>query len=223
MSRNGPAPSEFDGEFTNEVIRASAGTGKTFELSNRYLRLLASGVDCSSILATTFTRKGAGEILDRIMQRLSAAALDESAAAELSDQLRWKLTSNRAADILHKLLQSLHRLEVGTLDGFFNRFAKAFSLELGLPATWEIVENQVIQGLQDRAIERILHEDHVVDLFHLMSHGEAKRRIATELRDIVKNLYEIFTEATAEAWEQIPRAKGRLDEAAFSDARGRIA
>ena len=217
MSRNGPAPSEFDGEFTNEVIRASAGTGKTFELSNRYLRLLASGVDCSSILATTFTRKGAGEILDRIMQRLSAAALDESAAAELSDQLRWKLTSNRAADILHKLLQSLHRLEVGTLDGFFNRFAKAFSLELGLPATWEIVENQVIQGLQDRAIERILHEDHVVDLFHLMSHGEAKRRIATELRDIVKNLYEIFTEATAEAWEQIPRAKGRLDEAAFSD------
>ena len=217
MSRIDTASLEFEGEFTNEVIRASAGTGKTFELSNRYLRLLASGVDCSSILATTFTRKGAGEILDRIMQRLSAAALDESAAAELSDQLQWKLTSNRAADILHKLLQNLHRLEVGTLDGFFNRFAKAFSLELGLPATWEIVENQVIQGLQDRAIERILHEDHVVDLFHLMSHGEAKRRIATELRDIVKKLYEIFTEATAEAWEKIPRAKGRLDEAAFSE------
>ena len=61
----------------NEIIRASAGTGKTFALSNRYLVLLASGVDCQSILATTFTKKGAGEILDRIVQRLSAAALSD--------------------------------------------------------------------------------------------------------------------------------------------------
>jgi len=192
MNRTNTASLEFKGEFPNEVIRASAGTGKTFELSNRYLRLLASGVECNSILATTFTRKGAGEILDRIMERLSAAALDEAAATELSEQLQWKLTTDRAAEILHGLLKSLHRLEIGTLDGFFNRFAQAFSLELGLPATWEIVENQVIQGLQDQAIERILYEDHVVDLFHMMSHGEAKRRIATEVRDIVKSLYEVY-------------------------------
>ena len=217
MSRIDTASLEFEGEFPNEVVRASAGTGKTFELSNRYLRLLASGVDCSAILATTFTRKGAGEILDRIMQRLSAAALSESAAAELSDQLQWKLTSSRAADILQKLLRNLHRLEVSTLDGFFNRFAKAFSLELGLPATWEIVENQVIQELQDRGIERILHEDYVVDLFHMMSHGEAKRRIATELRDVVKQLYEIFAGADSDAWEKIPRLKGALNDAAFHE------
>lgn len=217
MNRTDTASLEFKGEFPNEVIRASAGTGKTFELSNRYLRLLASGVECNSILATTFTRKGAGEILDRIMGRLSAAALSDAAADELSEQLKWKLTSDRAAEILHSLLKSLHRLEVGTLDGFFSRFAKAFSLELGLPATWEIVENQVIQGLQDRAIERILHEDQVVDLFHMMSHGEAKRRIATEVRDIVKGLYEVFVSATPEAWEKIPRLKGKLDDAALHE------
>ncbi|MEM9942791.1 MAG: UvrD-helicase domain-containing protein, partial [Planctomycetota bacterium] len=62
---------ELRGEFPNQIIRASAGTGKTFRLSNRYLRLLASGAECQSILATTFTKKGAGEILDRIMNRLS--------------------------------------------------------------------------------------------------------------------------------------------------------
>ena len=48
----------------HQIIRASAGTGKTFALSNRYLQLLFSGVQCHSILATTFSRKGAGEILD---------------------------------------------------------------------------------------------------------------------------------------------------------------
>ena len=217
MSPVDNATLEFQGEFPNEVIRASAGTGKTFELSNRYLRLLASGVECSSILATTFSRKGAGEILERIMLRLSAAALSDAGAEALSEELNWKLTRKRAADILHELLKNLHRLEVSTLDGFFNRFAKAFSLELGLPATWEIVENQVIERLQDQAIERILHDEHVVSLFHLMSHGEVKRRIATELRDVVKNLYEVFTDANPTAWEKIPRRKGQLDAAALTE------
>ena len=216
MSRNETAALELEGQFPNEVIRASAGTGKTFELSNRYLRLLASGVESNSILATTFTRKGAGEILDRIIGRLSAAALDDEAAAELSEQLQWKLTSARSADVLQTLLQNLHRLEIGTLDSFFNRFAKAFSMELGLPATWEIVEQQVIERIQDQAIERILYADNVEHLLHMMSHGEAKRRIATEIRDTVRDLYEVFTESTADAWEQIPRSKGFLDESALA-------
>ena len=137
--------SELSGQFPNEVIRASAGTGKTFALSNRYLKLLASGVECQSILATTFTRKGAGEILDRIIGRLSDAALDESAAAKLSIELSWKISQARARHILHELLGNLHRLEISTLDSFFNRVAKAFSLELRLPPNWEIVQEQVIR------------------------------------------------------------------------------
>ena len=217
MSHNETAALEMEGQFPNEVIRASAGTGKTFELSNRYLRLLASGVESNAILATTFTRKGAGEILDRIIGRLSAAALSDSDATLLSEQLQWKLTSARAADVLLTLLQNLHRLEIGTLDSFFNRFAKAFSLELGLPATWEIVEQQVIERIQDQAIERILYQDNIEDLLHLMSHGEAKRRIATEIRDTVRDLYEVFKESTAEAWDKIPRSKGKLSEPALAE------
>ena len=53
MSRNETAALELEGQFPNEVIRASAGTGKTFELSNRYLRLLASGVESNSCLLYT--------------------------------------------------------------------------------------------------------------------------------------------------------------------------
>ena len=46
--------------ITNKLIRASAGTGKTFQLANRYLGLLARGHAPASILATTFTRKAGG-------------------------------------------------------------------------------------------------------------------------------------------------------------------
>ena len=65
------------------LIRASAGTGKTFRLSNRFIHLLSEGVPPSAILATTFTRKAAGEIRDRILERLAAAILDEESFFEL--------------------------------------------------------------------------------------------------------------------------------------------
>ena len=60
--------------FTNEVVRASAGSGKTFKLSERYLKLILLGEKVDSILATTFTRKAAGEIQDRILLRLGRGA-----------------------------------------------------------------------------------------------------------------------------------------------------
>ena len=60
-----------------------------------------------------------------------------------------------AATTLHQLLGNLHRLEVSTLDSFFNRVAKAFSLEIGLPPTWDIVDEQKIATLEDDSIQQV--------------------------------------------------------------------
>ena len=64
--------------LSDVVIRASAGTGKTYQLTNRFLRLLVSGVPPEGILAATFTRKAAGEILERILRTLARAANDDA-------------------------------------------------------------------------------------------------------------------------------------------------
>ena len=69
-------------QTTHMIIRASAGTGKTYALSNRYLKLLRQGARPDTILATTFTRKAAGEILGRVLTRAARAALDQPRAAE---------------------------------------------------------------------------------------------------------------------------------------------
>lgn len=191
------------GEFPNEIIRASAGTGKTFALSNRYLKLLACGAECQTILATTFTKKGAGEILDRIINRLSGAALDEAAAAELSEHLELAVSRERAAEILADLLHNLHRLEISTLDSFFNRVAKAFSLELGLPPTWDIVDEQEINQMEDEAIQTVLRNETVIDLLHMLSKGEASRPVSTLVRQTVKQIYSIFRESGTEPWDQL--------------------
>ena len=189
--------------FKNEVIRASAGTGKTFELSNRFLKLLASGAECETILATTFTRKGAGEILDRIVQRLAKAALSESATNELAEQLEWKLDQRRVQDLLRELIQNLHRLQIGTLDAFFYRIAQSFRLELGLPTQWQIVNEQQISALENRVVHEILRDKAVVSLLHLMTKGDAQRRIADLIRSTVRNLYEVARQSDREAWNRL--------------------
>ncbi len=120
--------------FSHVLISASAGTGKTFQLSNRYIGLLHSGVMPDQILATTFTRKAAGEILDRVIVRLAEAALDSRKRQELAKWLQVAaLPSTRCHEMLRQMLRQLHRLRVSTLDAFFAQLAGSFSLELGLP------------------------------------------------------------------------------------------
>lgn len=194
----------------NEIIRASAGTGKTFALSNRYLVLLASGVDCQSILATTFTKKGAGEILDRIVQRLSAAALCDTAAKALTEELSFRISRDHAAQVLHELLKNLHRLEISTLDSFFNRVAKAFSLELGLPPIWDLVDEQQIQTLREESVQSVLRTETLETLRHLMDKGESNRRVQALLMDTVKDLYTDYRQSRPDAWDQLGEPTGWL-------------
>src|SRR6185369_9879691 len=58
----------------NVVLEASAGTGKTRVLVDRYVNLLRAGVEPRHILAITFTRKAAAEMRQRILERLKAEA-----------------------------------------------------------------------------------------------------------------------------------------------------
>ncbi len=203
--------------FTNDLIRASAGTGKTYRLSNRYLQLLASGVSCESILATTFTRKGAGEILDRIIQRLANAALDSTAAAELERAIGMAIDSSRAQQMLGDLMTNLHRLQIGTLDGFFSRIAKSFSYELELPTDWSIVQEQQMDLLRDQAIQEVLREDSVLQLVRLMNKGEAQRRVAELIRLTVRRLYGIYLDSEPDAWDQIPACDTYLSESVLDE------
>ncbi|MFM7115384.1 MAG: UvrD-helicase domain-containing protein, partial [Planctomycetota bacterium] len=186
----------------NVIQQASAGTGKTFALSNRFLQLIVDGAEPDAILASTFTRKGAGEILDRILTRLGMAAVDEAAARVLAGQLERELDCNRARQLLRRIVDCLPNLQIGTLDSFFNRIAKAFCFEIGLPPDWEVVDPLRTRALRDQAIESILGEQNTAQLLRLMSKAEADRRVADLLAKTVDELFEVYRDSTPAAWDQ---------------------
>ncbi|MEZ6105128.1 MAG: UvrD-helicase domain-containing protein [Pirellulaceae bacterium] len=140
-------------------IRASAGTGKTFQLSNRYLRLLLAGQRPDSILASTFTRKAAGEILERVIQRLARAAASSAEATDLAGHLdAQQVERPEFARLLRDLLRRLDRCRISTLDSYYGQLARTYCLELGLPPAWSILDEAKIAEFRSEAIRRTLAE-----------------------------------------------------------------
>jgi len=128
----------------NERAMASAGSGKTYALVNRYIALCLQSPP-ERICALTFTRKAAGEFLDRILSKLALAACDVAAAEKLSNEI-WELSGARFGiedfgGALKKMAHALPRLKLSTIDAFCAQLLRAFSAELGLAGDAEVLDD----------------------------------------------------------------------------------
>ncbi|MDO5308375.1 MAG: UvrD-helicase domain-containing protein [Planctomycetia bacterium] len=208
--------------FPHQVIRASAGSGKTYKLSERYLLLLLAGAPVDSILATTFTRKAAGEIQDRILARLGSGALDEQGARRLSQELYGNpeaISRERLCDLAYEVAHSLHRLRVCTLDSFFMQIAGNFAFEIGLPPGWRIVEDVDYRQLLRRAIQASFMQtktESAVQLARLLFKGETPRSMESEITSLVNDAFELYFETKPQDWTQLDSlvtcSRSELDE-----------
>ena len=198
-------PEQFPGT-PKLLIRASAGTGKTFQLSNRYLSLLRT---CSAdrILAVTFTRKAAGEILERILLRLADAVLSDQERRTLSGFLGGEeLTAAECERLLAATVRHLHRVKVATLDSFFSRLATSIPLEIGLPPSWSISDEHVSGRIVLKAIDDVLYGASEADarrLVHLLAKGDVPRSISNLLTSAVQTHFDVYRLTHTDAWRRI--------------------
>ena len=151
----------------SEVVAASAGTGKTWRLTTRILRLLLGGAEPSSILAITFTRKAAAEIRARALEFLTGwLRLDDAALARALREIGLDLDPARpppallaAARGLYERLQFAEQdLRITTFDAFFQDLLQRFPLEAGIPVGYQILSEDRADRMQREAADRLLEE-----------------------------------------------------------------
>lgn len=213
-------------ERRHEVIRASAGTGKTHALALRFLTLLFDGVGPERILATTFTKKAAGEILERVFERLVDAAREPDALATLADQLgdaAGEVTAGRCEALVAELAKQLDRFQVRTLDSFFARIARLYAYELGLPPDWRVADEAELAEQSEEAVGQLLLEDDseegrasILELLRALQGSNPANSVTASLLRTIRSGLDVWTEAEPEAWDRIRLPEGlepsRLEE-----------
>ncbi|MSU25348.1 MAG: DNA helicase UvrD [Opitutus sp.] len=190
--------------FGHVMILASAGSGKTYQLTNRFVRLLALDARPERIVALTFTRKAAGEFFDEILNKLARAAGEPAFAAELAREI--EVPAFGPADFLRLLrgvADAMHRLRLGTFDGFFARVARNFPLELGLTGEFEILQEhaaqmergQVLRRMFKRAGELGEAQREFIEAFKRATFGADEKQLGAQLDRFIDEHQEIFLEA----------------------------
>jgi len=198
----------MSGSSESLVLLASAGTGKTYRLSLRYLRLLQNGVAPAAILASTFTRKAAGEILGAILCRLAEACADPEKRQRLAQELKLDEAWPQAdvEQLLRSLLAQLPQLNIRTLDSWFQNQASAASWELGLPLGWRLaeeVDHLQIARLAVEATVTNLPAKESLGLLEAMQAGKAKRSVLGSGGDILQEAAKWWCAANGQdqAWD----------------------
>ena len=125
-------------------VRASAGTGKTWQLVTRIIRLLLSDTQPASILAVTFTRKAAAEMMERLGARLKALARADDAhlqglLAEIGVESAEPIFQ-RARSLYEAFLLGPRPLRATTFHAFCQEVLQRFPLEASVPPGFELLE-----------------------------------------------------------------------------------
>lgn len=164
--------------YISAMVSASAGSGKTFQLSRRFLALVAAGADPSSIFAVTFSKKAAAEMRERIVQDAIALGLGHAGFLDFYDSLKKWRDAEKAngldlpllrspAEVSELVTSSSQSLSVTTIDAILMEWCLRFPWETRvtdgsatLMQPWEIATRQEMQDQTRNAwkatIKRIL-------------------------------------------------------------------
>lgn len=147
------------------VLKASAGSGKTWNLARQYIRFLLQNHDPVSyrhILAVTFTNKATDEMKDRILKELHKLAKDPCCSDYYGDFVPSlfpdaKALSDAAGVLLCNILHDYSAFSVSTIDRFFQQTLKSFAREIGQFSSYsiELDKSSLVKESVDRFLDSL--------------------------------------------------------------------
>ena len=126
------------------IIKASAGTGKTYTLVEFFFKILLSNPqNYFHALGLTFTKKAAAEMKERILKKTIQEISDSS-------------NSLTVKEILSNILFNYSRFDFQTIDSFFHKIIKIFSKDLEIPPNFKIEEDEEL--FSELCLQQLYHE-----------------------------------------------------------------
>ena len=160
------------------ILKASAGSGKTYSLTERFVQFLLSSKipqnHLRNILAITFSNNAAKEMKERILSWLKALYFkDPERIKEISEivSLKQEHLAEKAGAKIDEILRNYTEFQVKTIDSFMTSIYRASAINLGYAPDFEIVMapenitayafNRFLRGVREktpeaRFLERLL-------------------------------------------------------------------
>lgn len=158
-------------------VSAGAGSGKTRVLVQRFIHILEQhpGIDLSSIVAITFTRKAAAEMMKRVMDAVEEKLHDAIDQERMLDVEMWS-----------RIRQHLNAARISTIDSFCSQIVREYPIEAGVSHTLSPLPTSRAATLRMQCIEdaliHVLHPDNpkyqlVQTLFYKHHHSTITRAL----------------------------------------------
>ena len=148
-----------------KILKASAGSGKTWNLARQYIRLLLEKRDAFSyrhILAVTFTNKATDEMKDRILVELHKLAKNPCKSDYYADFVPSvfpdaESLSEAAGSLLCNILHDYSAFSISTIDRFFQQTLKSFAREIGQFSSYsiELDKGSLVKESVDRLLDSL--------------------------------------------------------------------
>ncbi|MDR0681719.1 MAG: UvrD-helicase domain-containing protein [Dysgonamonadaceae bacterium] len=195
-----------------KIYKASAGSGKTYTLALEYIKELLIAPfneNYRHILAVTFTKEATGEMKDRILAELYGLAFctEDSAVfrasmlkilKEAGHDLDEKQIREKSETLLKNILHDYSRLNITTIDSFFQRVLRNLARELGKGSKFnlEMNVNKVLQEAVHATIEKANQNRQILEwLTTYIEHkldDDRNWRIENEIFEFSKCIYNEF-------------------------------
>ena len=118
-------------KMNRTVLKASAGTGKTYRLSLEFIANLIKGTDYRNIVVMTFTKKATAEIKERIYDFLYQIAFEKYNWQDIEKNLKEiygledsQINKEKLQEIYFNIIRNKDEMRIYTIDGFTNRIFK---------------------------------------------------------------------------------------------------